>query len=95
MSVEGITAREFIDSNVEGRRRLEAFWDFLSEALSVSPGSINIFGVADRDEKTVDVHFYVLTDKGYLQAEKLHSVFQAHKQKVRIVFCQADRDHNS
>ncbi|XP_024137074.1 neural-cadherin [Oryzias melastigma] len=83
LRLTGITAREFIDSNVEGKRRLEAFWDFLSEALSVSPGNINVFSVADRDQSSVDVHFYVLTDNGYLQAEKVHSVFQAHKQKVQ------------
>uniref|UniRef100_A0A8C6Q4J4 Neural-cadherin-like n=1 Tax=Nothobranchius furzeri TaxID=105023 RepID=A0A8C6Q4J4_NOTFU len=80
---KGITAREFIDSNVEGKSRLQAFWDFLSETLSVRPGSINVFSVADREEKTVDIYFHVLTDNGYLRPEKLHSVLAAHKRKLQ------------
>uniref|UniRef100_A0A4W6EW73 Neural-cadherin-like n=1 Tax=Lates calcarifer TaxID=8187 RepID=A0A4W6EW73_LATCA len=78
-----ITARDFIDSHVEGKSRLETFWDFLSETLSVRPGSINIFSIADREEKTVDIHFYVLTDNGYLRPEKLHAVLAAHKKKLQ------------
>uniref|UniRef100_A0A671TFB6 Neural-cadherin-like n=1 Tax=Sparus aurata TaxID=8175 RepID=A0A671TFB6_SPAAU len=69
-----ITARDFIDSRVEGKSRLETFWDFLSETLSVRTGSVNVFSVADREENTVDIHFYVLTDNGYLRPEKLHAV---------------------
>lgn len=84
MSPKGLTAREFIDSHVEGKRRLEIFWDFLSEALSVRTGSINIFSIADREEKAVDIHFYVLTDNGYLRPEKLHAVLATHKKKVYI-----------
>lgn len=61
------------------------FWDFLSETLSVRTGSVNIFSVADREEKTVDVHFYVLADNGYLRPEKLHAALAAHKGKVRTV----------
>ncbi|XP_014325808.1 neural-cadherin-like [Xiphophorus maculatus] len=83
LRLTGITAREFIDSNVEGKSRLEAFWDFLSETLSVRPGTINIFSVADREARTVDIHFYVLTDNGYLRPEKLHSVLAAHKKKLQ------------
>uniref|UniRef100_A0A3Q4H9I0 Putative neural-cadherin 2-like n=1 Tax=Neolamprologus brichardi TaxID=32507 RepID=A0A3Q4H9I0_NEOBR len=80
-----ITAKDFIDSRVEGKSRLEAFWDFLSETLSVRPGSINVFSIADRDEKTVDIHFNVLTDNGYLRPEKLHGVLDAHKKKLQSV----------
>ncbi|KAF7224845.1 neural-cadherin [Nothobranchius furzeri] len=83
LRLTGITAREFIDSNVEGKSRLQAFWDFLSETLSVRPGSINVFSVADREEKTVDIYFHVLTDNGYLRPEKLHSVLAAHKRKLQ------------
>ncbi|MEQ2315435.1 hypothetical protein AMECASPLE_022288 [Ameca splendens] len=83
LRLTGITAREFIDLNVEGKSRLEAFWDFLSETLSVRPGSINIFSVADREARIVDIHFYVLTDNGYLHPEKLHSVLAAHKKKLQ------------
>ncbi|XP_014844381.1 PREDICTED: neural-cadherin-like [Poecilia mexicana] len=83
LRLTGITAREFIDSNVEGKSRLEAFWDFLSETLSVRPGTINIFSVADREARTVDIHFYVLTNNGYLRPEKLHSVLAAHKKKLQ------------
>uniref|UniRef100_A0A3Q3BK33 Neural-cadherin-like n=1 Tax=Kryptolebias marmoratus TaxID=37003 RepID=A0A3Q3BK33_KRYMA len=83
LRLTGVTAREFIDSSVEGKSRLEAFWDFLSETLSVRPGSINIFSLADREEKTVDVYFYVLTDNGYLRPEKLHSVLAAHKRELQ------------
>ncbi|XP_023271307.1 neural-cadherin-like [Seriola lalandi dorsalis] len=83
LRLTGITARDFIDPRVEGKSRLETFWDFLSEALSVRTGSINIFSVADREEKTVDIHFYVLTDNGYLHPEKLHAVLAAHKKKLQ------------
>ncbi|MED6263521.1 hypothetical protein CHARACLAT_005386, partial [Characodon lateralis] len=83
LRLTGITAREFIDLYVEGKSRLEAFWDFLSETLSVRPGSINIFSVADREARIVDIHFYVLTDNGYLRPEKLHSVLAAHKKKLQ------------
>ena len=92
---EGITARDFIDSHVEGKSQLETFWDFLSETLSVRSGSINIFSIADREEKTVDIHFYVLTDNGYLHPEKLHGVLAAHKKKVYIPSCLIDRDQCS
>ncbi|KAJ4938170.1 hypothetical protein JOQ06_002796, partial [Pogonophryne albipinna] len=85
LRLTGITARDFIDSHVEGRSRLETFWDFLSETLSVKSGSINIFSIADSQEKTVDVHFYVLTDNGYLRPEKLHAVLAAHKKKLQSV----------
>uniref|UniRef100_A0A3B4VCM1 Neural-cadherin-like n=1 Tax=Seriola dumerili TaxID=41447 RepID=A0A3B4VCM1_SERDU len=83
LRLTGITARDFIDPRVEGKSRLETFWDFLSEALSVRPGSINIFSIADIEEKTVDIHFYVLTDNGYLRPEKLHAVLAAHKKKLQ------------
>lgn len=71
------------------------FWDFLSETLSVRTGSINIFSIADREEKTVDIHFYVLTDNGYLRPEKLHAVLSAHKQKVYVPSRLVDRDQCS
>lgn len=82
MSPVGITARDFIDSHTEGRSRMAMFWDFLSESLSVRPGAINIFSIADRDENTVDIYFSVLTDSDYLHPEKLHAVLAAHKKKV-------------
>ncbi|KAI9523476.1 hypothetical protein NQZ68_027334, partial [Dissostichus eleginoides] len=85
LRLTGITARDFIDSHVEGRSRLETFWDFLSETLSVKSGSINIFSIADSQEETVDVHFYVLTDNSYLRPEKLHAVLAAHKNKLQSV----------
>uniref|UniRef100_A0A8P4GNM4 Neural-cadherin n=1 Tax=Dicentrarchus labrax TaxID=13489 RepID=A0A8P4GNM4_DICLA len=83
LRLTGITARDFIDSHVEGKSRLETFWDFLSQALSVRPGSVNIFSIADREAETVDIHFYVLTDNGYLRPEKLHAVLTAHKKKLQ------------
>uniref|UniRef100_A0A3Q1BB62 Neural-cadherin-like n=1 Tax=Amphiprion ocellaris TaxID=80972 RepID=A0A3Q1BB62_AMPOC len=83
-----ITARDFIDPHVEGKSRLEAFWDFLSETLSVRPGSINIFSIADGEEKTVDIHFYVLTDNGYLRPEKLHaSLLRTNVSQVEVDEC--------
>lgn len=92
---QGITARDFIDSRVEGKSRLETFWDFLSETLSVRTGSVNVFSVADREENTVDIHFYVLTDNGYLRPEKLHAVLAAHKKKVYIPSRLIDKDQCS
>ncbi|XP_058502129.1 neural-cadherin-like [Solea solea] len=83
LRLTGITAKDFISSRVQGKSRLETFWVFLSETLSVRSGSINIFSVADRKEKTVDIHFYVLTDNGYLLPEKLHAVLAAHKKKLQ------------
>ncbi|CAF98271.1 unnamed protein product, partial [Tetraodon nigroviridis] len=83
LRLTGLTARDFIDSRIEGKSRLETFWDFLSETLSVRTGSINIFSVADREQKTVDVHFYVLAENGYLHPEKLHAVLAAHKRKLQ------------
>ncbi|TKS73189.1 Neural-cadherin Cadherin-N [Collichthys lucidus] len=83
LEVSGITARDFIDSHVEGKSRLEMFWDFLSETLSVRAGSINIFSIADSEEKTVDIHFYVLNENGYLRPEKLHAVLTTHKKKLQ------------
>uniref|UniRef100_A0A672H8B9 Neural-cadherin-like n=1 Tax=Salarias fasciatus TaxID=181472 RepID=A0A672H8B9_SALFA len=80
-----ITARDFIDSRVEGKSRLEAFWDFLSDALSVRPASINIFSIADKEEKTVDIHFYVRTDSGYLRPEKLHAILSLLRANVKQV----------
>lgn len=71
------------------------FWEFLSETLSVRPGSINIFSIADRGERTVDIHFYVLTDNGYQHPEKLHAVLAAHKKKVHKPSCVIDGDQRS
>lgn len=82
LSSEGSTARDFIDSRVEGKSRLETLWDFLSAVLSVKTNSVNIFAVADRGGRTLDVHFYVLTDNGYTRPEKLHAVLSAHKKEV-------------
>uniref|UniRef100_A0A8C4HWF8 Neural-cadherin n=1 Tax=Dicentrarchus labrax TaxID=13489 RepID=A0A8C4HWF8_DICLA len=83
-----ITARDFIDSHVEGKSRLETFWDFLSQALSVRPGSVNIFSIADREAETVDIHFYVLTDNGYLRPEKLHaSLLRVNVSQVQVDEC--------
>lgn len=82
LSPVGSTAGEFIDSRAEGKSRLETLWDFLSAFLSVRTSSVNIFGIADRGERTVDVHFYVLTDNGYMRPEKLHAVLSAHKKEV-------------
>uniref|UniRef100_A0A8C2WX51 Neural-cadherin-like n=1 Tax=Cyclopterus lumpus TaxID=8103 RepID=A0A8C2WX51_CYCLU len=91
LRLTGVTARGFIDSHVEGKSRLETFWDFLSETLSVRPGCINIFSIADREERTVDIHFYVLTDNGYLRPEKLHSVLtsllRANVSQVQVDEC--------
>ncbi|XP_057692632.1 neural-cadherin-like isoform X2 [Corythoichthys intestinalis] len=83
LRLDGITTREFIDSHVERKSRLETLWDFLSEILSVRPGSVNIFSIADSGEKRVDVHFYVLSDTGYMHLEKLHGVLAAHKKKLQ------------
>ncbi|XP_072290497.1 neural-cadherin-like isoform X2 [Eucyclogobius newberryi] len=83
LQLAGITARDFIDSRVDGKSRLEMFWDFLSEALSVRTASINIFSIEDSGEKLVDIHFYVLTDHGYVHPEKLHGVLAAHKKKLQ------------
>uniref|UniRef100_A0A665V8C9 Uncharacterized protein n=1 Tax=Echeneis naucrates TaxID=173247 RepID=A0A665V8C9_ECHNA len=80
-----ITARDFINTRGEGRSRLEMFWDFLSEALSVRSGSVNIFSITDVQEKTVDIHFCVLSDNGYLQPEKLHAVLATHKRKLQTL----------
>uniref|UniRef100_A0A3B4A3W0 Neural-cadherin-like n=1 Tax=Periophthalmus magnuspinnatus TaxID=409849 RepID=A0A3B4A3W0_9GOBI len=74
LQLSGKTLTDFIDSRGEGKSRLEMFWDFLSEALSVKASSINVFSVADRGEKVVDIHFYVLTDQSYVHPEKLHGV---------------------
>lgn len=82
VSPEGSTAPDFIDSRTEGRSRLETLWDFLSAVLSVRTNSINIFSIADRGERTVDVHFYVLTDSGYMRPEKLHAALATHKKEV-------------
>lgn len=82
LSPEGCTAADFIDSGVEGKSRLETLWDFLSAVLSVRTNSVNIFGIGDRGERTLDVHFYVLTDNGYMRPEKLHAVLSAHKKEV-------------
>uniref|UniRef100_A0A3Q2XMW5 Neural-cadherin-like n=1 Tax=Hippocampus comes TaxID=109280 RepID=A0A3Q2XMW5_HIPCM len=78
-----ITPRDFIDSHVERKSRLETLWDFLSETLSVRPGSINIFSIADRGEKTLDIHFYVLSETGFMHSEKLHGALAAHKKKLQ------------
>ncbi|XP_054631563.1 neural-cadherin-like isoform X2 [Dunckerocampus dactyliophorus] len=83
LRLTGITTRDFIDSHVERKSRLETLWDFLSETLSVRPGSINIFSIANRGEKTVDIHFYVLSDSGYMHSEKLHGFLAAHKKKLQ------------
>ncbi|XP_055365580.1 neural-cadherin-like isoform X2 [Betta splendens] len=84
LRLTGVTARDFIDPrSVDGRSRLEALWDFLSEALSVRPERVNVFSVADREAGAVDVHFYVLADNGYLRPEKLHAVLAAHKKKLQ------------
>ncbi|XP_077567014.1 neural-cadherin-like [Stigmatopora nigra] len=79
----GITAREFIDSGAEKKTRLETLWDFLSEILSVRPGGVNIFSISDNVDKTVDVHFFVLSATGFMQLEKLHGVLSAHKDKLQ------------
>ncbi|CAL8374879.1 unnamed protein product [Arctogadus glacialis] len=84
LRLTGVTAREFIDSRVTGKSRLEIFWDFLSKSLSVRPGRVNIFGIVDGGEaKTVDLHFSVLTDSGYVRPEKLHGILSAHKKKLQ------------
>ncbi|KAJ3596028.1 hypothetical protein NHX12_002437, partial [Muraenolepis orangiensis] len=80
----GITAREFIDSRVTGKSRLEVFWDFLCMSLSVSASSVTILGIVDGGPaKTVDVHFSVLTDSGYARPEKLHAVLSAHRKELQ------------
>ncbi|XP_051916309.1 neural-cadherin-like [Hippocampus zosterae] len=83
LRLTGITPRDFIDSHVERKSRLETLWDFLSETLSVRPGSINIFSITDRGEKTLDIHFYVLSETGFMHSEKLHGVLAAHKKKLQ------------
>lgn len=82
LSPEGMTTSDFIDSHVEGKSRLEIFWDFLSQILPVRPASINIFSIVDGEDGTLDIHFYVLTDTGYMQPERLHGVLAAHQKKV-------------
>nr|XP_057943554.1 neural-cadherin-like isoform X2 [Doryrhamphus excisus] len=83
LRLTGITTRDFIDSHTETKSRLETLWDFLSETLSVRPGNINIFSIANRGEETVDVHFYVLSDSGYMHSEKLHGFLAAQKKKLQ------------
>ncbi|KAM8861815.1 neural-cadherin-like [Synchiropus picturatus] len=83
LRLTGITARDFIDSGVEGKSRLEIFWDFLSEVLSVRAASINIFSITDGEEKSLDIHFYVLSDTGYIHPEKLHAVLAVQKKKLQ------------
>ncbi|CAL9697367.1 unnamed protein product [Knipowitschia caucasica] len=83
LQLSGITARDFIDSHVEGKSRLEMLWDFLSEALSVRAASVNIYSIVDRGEKVVDIHFYVLNDQSYIRPEKLHAVLAANKKKLQ------------
>lgn len=49
--------------------------------LDVAPGDVNVFGLLDVRERTLDVRFSV---KGapYLRPEKLHGYLAAHRQKV-------------
>ncbi|KAJ3596033.1 hypothetical protein NHX12_002442 [Muraenolepis orangiensis] len=50
--------KEFIDSRVMGKSRLEVFGDFLCMTLSVRAGSVTILGIVDGGPaKTGDVHF--------------------------------------
>ncbi|KAJ8247352.1 hypothetical protein GJAV_G00245390 [Gymnothorax javanicus] len=81
LRVAGVTATEFVSRPPGGRSRYELLRDFLSEMLSVSPSSVNIFGLLDVRENTLDVRFSV---KGapYLRPEKLHGYLAAHKQKL-------------
>ncbi|XP_061826093.1 neural-cadherin-like isoform X1 [Nerophis lumbriciformis] len=83
LRLTGITTRDFIDSRVVRKSRLETLWDFLSETLSVRPGSINIFSIANRGEERLDIHFYVMSDSGYMHSEKLHGFLNAHKKKLQ------------
>ncbi|KAJ8343652.1 hypothetical protein SKAU_G00309810 [Synaphobranchus kaupii] len=77
-----ITAKEFIERRGDARSRYEMFRDFLSEMLPTSPDNINIFGLMDVRERTLDVRFSV-HGTPFLRPEKLHGYLAAHKQKLQ------------
>ncbi|XP_035275512.1 neural-cadherin-like [Anguilla anguilla] len=79
--VADVTAAEFLSRPAGGRSRYERLRDFLSEMLAVGPGDVDVFGLLDVRERTLDVRFAV---KGapYLRPERLHGYLAAHKQKL-------------
>lgn len=79
----GITARDFIESQVDKTSRQDVFRGFLSERLSVRSGAINVFSLTDVGLKALDVRFSVHSDS-YLRPEKLHGYLAVHKNKVRL-----------
>ncbi|KAM6946138.1 neural-cadherin-like [Aplochiton taeniatus] len=89
LRLTGITAREFVRAGAEGRSPLDVLRHFLSEALSVGPASVAVFGLTEAaGEGTLDVRFSVLADGGgYVRPEKLHAYLAVHKKKVNVDEC--------
>ncbi|CDQ73823.1 unnamed protein product [Oncorhynchus mykiss] len=83
LRLTGITARDFIESQVDKTSRQDMFRGFLSEHLAVRLGAINVFSLTDVGLKTLDVRFSVHSDS-YLRPEKLHGFLAVHKKKVRL-----------
>ncbi|KAJ8337465.1 hypothetical protein SKAU_G00364310 [Synaphobranchus kaupii] len=76
-----VTAAEFLARQGGGRSRQELLRDFLSEMLAVGPGDVNVFGLQDVRERTLDVRFSV-RGAPFVRPEKLHGYLAAHKQKL-------------
>lgn len=79
--VADVTAKEFIEQRGSVKSRYELLVDFLSEMLAVGVDDINVFGLMDIRERTLDVRFAVHSSP-FLRAEKLQGYLAAHKQKV-------------
>ncbi|XP_035250729.1 neural-cadherin-like [Anguilla anguilla] len=77
-----ITAKEFIERQGDARSRYKMFRDFLSEMLPTSSDNINIFGLMEVRERTLDVRFS-MHSAPFLRSEKLHGYLAAHKQKLQ------------
>ncbi|KAG9352523.1 hypothetical protein JZ751_020937 [Albula glossodonta] len=79
-----VTAVEFLERRGDRRSRYELFRDFLSKMLAVSLDDVNVFGLVDVRERTLDVRFNV---KGapFVKPEKLHGYLAAHKQKLFLL----------
>ncbi|XP_071199905.1 neural-cadherin-like [Salvelinus alpinus] len=82
LRLTGITARDFIESQVDKTSRQDMFRGFLSEHLSVRSGAINVFSLTDVGLKMLDVRFSVHSDS-YLRPEKLHGYLAVHKKKLQ------------
>lgn len=91
--VADVTAKEFIEQRGSVKSRYELLVDFLSEMLAVGVDDINVFGLMDIRERTLDVRFAVHSSP-FLRAEKLQGYLAAHKQKVlynddpTVIFCE-------